>query len=168
MPIPPFAQVQVSVNSGAPVSGGVVVAFTNTIAPTATNTTGWQSALWQIYDYPPGFSAPAGWSTDASGIIFFQPSNPTTAPPQFTLPASGTSTWGKYAIRLRVNGNPMQRNVNGTPNTSFVSQLTDESTMLCIPSPNHGMHGVSFNETNQFDPLRQAVGEIMQSLRKLD
>lgn len=168
MPTPPNAQVLASINGGAPSSGGLFATFSQTVALTASNTTGWNSAIWEIYSYPPGFSAPAGWSTTGSGIIYFQPANPTTAPPSFTLPASGTNNWGKWAIRLRINFNPLQRNADGTPNTAFSVTSTDESTMICVPSPNHGMHGVAFCETTQFDALNAAVGEIMQSLRKLD
>lgn len=161
------AKILVSIAGGGATSGGVLAAFGQSVALTAQSTVGWSQALWQIYDYPPGFSAPAGWSTDASGIIFFQPSNPTTPPPSFNLPGSGANNWGKWALRLRINGNPLSINVNGVPNTNFNPAYTDESTMLCVPSPTNGMHGVSFNETTQFDPLRGAVGELMQSLRKV-
>lgn len=168
LPTPPYAQILASINGAAAASGGLFASFGQSVVLSAANTTGWNQALWQIYDYPPGFTTPSGWSIDSSGIIYVQPTNPTTPPPSFSLPASGSSTWGKYALRLRINGNPLQYLPSGAPNASYVPAYTDESTMICIPSPSKGMNGVAFNETTQYDPLRSAVGEIMQALRLLD
>jgi hypothetical protein len=168
MAVPPFAQVQASINGGANQSGGLTAAFGQSVALSAPNTTGWTAAIWELYEFPPGFSTPAGWSLASSGVIYFQPSNPTTAPPTFNWPASGTNNWGKISIRLRINNNPLQRNANGSPNANFVQQYTDEATVIKVLSPNLGMPGVAFNETTQFDTLRAAVGDLMVCLRKLD
>jgi hypothetical protein len=163
-----IAQVQVSINGGGNVSGGVTAPFSATVALSGVNTSGWTSALWQIYDYPPGFSAPAGWSTDAFGVIFVQPSNPTVPPPSFTLPASGSNNWGKFAIRLRINNNPLQRNVDGSQNVNFIPTNTDEATIIKVLSPVKGMGGVAANESSQFDNLRAWIGSLMADLRLLD
>lgn len=161
-------QAQVSIASGANQTGGVIAAFGQSVALTGVNTTGWTSALWAIYDYPVGFTAPAGWSTDANGVIYYQPTNPTTPPPAFNLPASGANNWGKFAVRLSVNGNPLQRNSDGSLNAQYVSGLTDESLMIDVPSPVLGMHGIASNESAQYDKLRGWTGDVMQSLRKAD
>lgn len=168
MPTPPYAKLRASINGGAPSTGGLTASFGQSVALTAENTSGWYSALWQIYGYPPGFSAPAGWSTDAQGVIFYQPTNPTSPPPSFNLPASGANNWGKFSLRLSVNGNPLRLNADGTPNAAFVSALTDEATMIELASPGAGMPGIAVNETTQYDALRLWVGDLMASLRKLD
>jgi hypothetical protein len=162
------ARVLVSIGGGAFTSGGVFAAFTQSVALSAASTVGWTSAIWELYDYPSGFSTPAGWTLAPTGVIYYQPSNPTTPPPSFNLPASGSNNWGKWAIRLRINGNPVQPNADGSPNTSFNAAYTDTSTAVCVRSPVAGMDGVFLGETTQFDAFRQAIGELMQSLRALD
>lgn len=168
MPAPPFAQVQASINGAANASGGLSAGFTQTVALSAVSTVGWTAAIWEIYEFPPGFTAPAGWTTAPTGVITFQPSNPTTPPPSFSLPATGTNTWGKFATRLRINGNPLQFNADGSPNTGFRTNLTDQATTIRISSPNLGMHGVFLGESIQFDVFRAAVGELMQMFRAID
>lgn len=165
---PPFAQVLASINGGAASSGGLSAAFTQTVQLSAASTIGWTSAIWELYDTPPGFTTPSGWTRAASGVVYFQPANPTTPPPVFSIPASGSNNWGKWAIRLRINGNPLAQNADGSPNQFFQPSLTDETTFVRVSSPNLGMHGLAFNETTQYDTLRAAVGEIMQCLRAID
>ena len=87
MPTTPFALVQVSLNAGAQNSGGLTAPSAATVQLSSANTSGWVTALWQMTDYPAGFTAPAGWSTDAGGIIFYAG----ITPPIFTLPATGKS-----------------------------------------------------------------------------
>lgn len=136
--VTPYAKVLVSVNGGANVTGGITVAHSDTIQLTAENTTGWITQKWEIFDYPAGFTAPAGWAADSAGVYF------TTAvsPPSFTIPAS-TTIWGKWLLRLRVN--------DALTNSSAQSKFTDESTGLRTPSLN-GVHGFAPGETNQFAP----------------
>lgn len=167
MPTPPFAQVQASVNGGANASGFVSAAFGQTVQLSATNTTGWTAAVWSIYDYPPNFSFPIGWS-NVNGVCTFAPANPTTLPPLITLPSTGANNWGPFMIRLQINGNPLNRNADGSPNTAFNPSFTDESTIIDIASPTAGMVGVGFNMTTQYDTLRSWCGAFMQAMRVID
>jgi hypothetical protein len=163
----PTVKLQVSLGGGANVSGYQAAAFSQTCQISATSTAGWSSALWQIYDYPPGFTAPAGWSTDASGVIYYAPTNPTTLPPSFNFPSSANNTWGRFMLRLTVNGNPLALNPDGTPNALYNPLLTDESTILYIPDPTTAAQGIGFNETVQSDSLRAWAGAIMANLRAI-
>lgn len=152
MPTPPYAKVLAAVNGGAPSSGGITVPGGALIALSGENTSFWQgSPRWEIYDYPASFSAPAGWLTDANGVIY---SNAVT-PQSFTL-AAAASGWGKYMIRLTVN--------NGT----VAQGLVDEMTCLSMLSPN-GLHGAAFNETLQFGGARaQWAAELQATLTALE
>jgi hypothetical protein len=142
------------VNSGGNTSGGLTVPSAATIALSPGSIAGWASApLWEIYDYPSGWATPSGWTLAASGVIF----STANTPPSITLPAN-TVQWGKWAIRLTVNGNADPTNKN----------LVDETTILSMVSPNTGMPAVAFNEGSQFGTLRQWVGALKAALNALD
>lgn len=164
----PAVQLLVSLGGGGNQHGAVQAAFGQTVQVSASSTAGWNSALWQIYDYPPGLTLPSGWSVDASGVYYFAPPNPTTLPPSFAMPSSGANNWGRFMLRLRINGNPLQINADGTLNAAYIAGNTDESTILYIPSPGAGQPGIGFNETSQADALRLQYGPLMASLRALD
>lgn len=152
---PPYAKILVAVNAGAPASGGITVPSAATIALTGENTSFWGSQLWEIYDFPPGFVAPAGWSTSSSGVIFYTG----VTPPSFTLAAAATG-WGKYMLRLTVN--------QGVKNNVLDKTMVDEASALSMLSPN-GQHGLGFNETTQFGGARaQAAAELSATLRAIE
>lgn len=156
MPTTPYAKALVSVNGGATTSGGVTVPSAATIQFSPESTVGWGSPLWQIYSYPAGWTAPAGWSTDASGVIF----STANTPPAFTLPASSTPQWGKFAARLTVT-------IAGQTST-LANGLVDENTILSMLSPK-GQHDFCFNETQQFGGAReQWVSEFRATLRAIE
>ena len=162
------AVVQVSLGGGAPASGGLVASFGQTVAITATDTSGWTQALWTLVDYPPGMGVPSGWTTAANGTYVFNPPNPTTPPPTFTLPASGALNWGKIPIRLQVNGNPVATLPNGAPSPGYNPALTDTATILSILSPHLAMPGIAAGESTQFDVMRSWTGPLMAALRLAD
>lgn len=169
LPVVPTAKLQVSIAGGAPESGFVEASFGQTMALSAQTTALWQSVRYDIYDFPPGMSVPAGWSTDpVTGAYFFAPSNPTVLPPIVTLPSSGSTTWGPLMLRLRCNQNPLALNPDGTPNTGFNPGYTDESTFVVLPSPNLKLFGMGFNATTQYDAMRGFAGLAMHDLRLID
>lgn len=166
-------QLQISINGGSFASGAqenVPPSATVALkASTASITPGLTSIKYEIYDYPPGFACPAGWSVDAStGAYFFAPANVTTTPPTFTAPTSGAQNWGWFMFRLTGNNNPLAFNADGTPNTAFNPTGTDEQTCMNIPSPVLGAQGVARGLAFQADLLRGYVGPLMQSLRAMD
>lgn len=159
----------VSIAGGGYTSGAVAAAFGQTMALQAQSTANFSSIRYEIYEFPPGMTQPAGWSTDATtGAYFFAPANVTTAPPTVTLPASGALNWGWVMLRLRGNVNPLRLNTDGSPNTGYNPALTDEATCVNLPSPTLGMQGVGFGLTTQADAMRAWVGPLMQSLRVAD
>jgi hypothetical protein len=157
MPTVPYAKALVSVNAAATTSGGVVVPGAATIAFTGENTAQWSAQRWEIYSYPSDFTAPAGWSTDASGVIF----STAVAPSSFALPALAAATgWGKYMVRLTVNG--------GLTGGKADATLIDESTALRMTST-RGLRGLGFNETTQFGGAReQYAAELNAALRAIE
>lgn len=125
------ATLQIRVNGGAPQTGGIYVANSDTIQLTAPSKTGWSVLTrWEIYDYPEGVTCPAGWSTDTDDTIaptyFYQG---TADPPSFTTHAT---KWGGYKTRLVVPGFD-----------------TDEATFIKVLSPS-GYEAQCAEETSQF------------------
>jgi hypothetical protein len=157
MPTVPYAKALVSVNAAATTSGGIVVPGAATIALTGENTAQWSSQRWEIYSYPSDFTAPAGWSTDANGVIF----STAVAPTAFALPALAAATgWGKYMVRLTVNG--------GLTGGKADATLIDEGTALRMTST-RGLRGLGFNETTQFGGAReQYAAELNAALRAIE
>lgn len=150
--MPTEAKATVSVNGAAKVSGGITVPSAASVAFTGLSTTGWQSQKWELYDFPPGYTAPAGWSTDANGVIF----STDVAPSAITLPAN-TTTWGKWMLRLTVT--PV-----GQPGVTLI----DEMTALSMLSPK-GQRDVAFGETIQFGgPRAWWAAELKATLRAIE
>jgi len=155
MPTPPYAQVTVSINSAGYVSGGQVVPSLATVAFQMASTVGVTSQLWEIYSYPDGWTAPAGWTLVGGAGSSYQSS--LVVPPPLTLPANTGSTWGKWMLRLTVNNNAPAN----TPN------LIDEATALSMLS-NNGVVDVGWNEGIQFSASKQYMTGIQVSLRVLN
>lgn len=141
MPATPYAQLQVRRNSGAIQTGAITAKAGDTIALSLAATQGVQTALWEIYSYPPsgGFPLPSGWSNASSGRAYQVTTAGGASPPSFSL--SSLPVWGKYLLRVTVN--------NGLRNGIFDPTLVDESTALSVPSP-QGLVDVLPFETNQF------------------
>lgn len=113
------ATLTIRVNGGAPQTGGIYAADTDTIQLGAVSKSGWPTDVvrWELYDYPAGFACPAGWTTDTDDD---------TRPTYFVLGASDPPSfdldgWGAYKTRLVVP-------IRGLP--------TDEATFIKVLSPN--------------------------------
>jgi hypothetical protein len=124
----PNATLLVSVNGGAPATGGITAAAGDTVQFTFQNTTGWRNNCRLELSFPTGFSLPAGWSSETVGghTVYYVLGN--TTPPPITL-----GPWGKYMPKLIVNG----------------GVATDESTAISVPSPG-GLLDLGHREAGQF------------------
>jgi hypothetical protein len=136
MPTIPYASVLASVDSDTAVTGVRTVAGGNVIQLSGQNTAQWTQALWELADFPAGFPAPAGWSTDGNGVYY----STATTPPPFTV-SQAYDRFGKYAVRLTVN--------NGLKAGVSDSEMVDESFMVLVKSP-AGLESVSEFEEAQF------------------
>lgn len=166
--VPPYAQLLVSRNGGQPTPGPQNIAVNPgdvlTFSPgSSAGVTQW---LWEIVDYPPGMSLPAGWSWE--GVAYASPMMVagTFAPPNVTVPTQGPNNWGKISPKLTVNGNPIQYFPSGAQNQGFNANLSDSSTLLYLPSP-IGLEGLAFQESTQGDSYRAWQGTIMRNLRTI-
>lgn len=133
MPATPYAKLFVSINSGALADDGITAAVSDTVDLSAESTVGWPASgsgapRWEIYGFPPSFTVPAGWSTDATTGAYYYLG---TSPPQFTL-----TVWGKYMLRLLVQGGGGDK--------------TDESTAITVPDAT-GLQDLGYRETSQFN-----------------
>lgn len=142
MPQAPYALLRASINGGAVTTGGITVPASATVQLSAdpSASVGANLYKYEIYGYPTGFTVPAGWSTGASGVYFY---NSSSTPPSFTLPS--IANWGKFMLRLTLN-NAISTNSKVIPPT----QLVDESTALSMLSPN-GLADLGLFESNQFN-----------------
>jgi len=156
MPQPPYAKLRVSVSGGAVPTGGIVVGGGASVQFSADPAGNLGSFLFEIYDYPPSFTCPAGWSTDANGVYFCRPTNGIA--PAFNV--ASAAHFGKYMARLTGNGHDNQ----GIASVS-TQQLIDEGTALEVVSLN-GIHSVGQNETNQFND--DWLVALQADLRELD
>lgn len=125
------ATLQIRVNGGAPTTGGVVGSLADSIQMTAADKSGWgnPATRWEIFDYPSAFTVPAGWSTDADGVFYYEGS----ADP----PAWVADEWGDYALRL-----------------TAVGRYVDETTRFRIVSPSLGLKDTAHREDTQFSSAR--------------
>jgi hypothetical protein len=125
------ATLQIRVNGGAPTTGGVVGSLADSIQMTAADKSGWgnPATRWEIFDYPPAFTVPAGWSTDADGVFYYEGS----ADP----PAWVADEWGDYALRL-----------------TAVGRYVDETTRFRIVSTSLGLKDTAHREDTQFSSAR--------------
>lgn len=141
MPIP---VVQASINGGAPASGGLTVANTDTVALTLTNPGDFSTFKWEIYSHPAGFSCPSGWSTDADGYTYYREG--TSTPEAITIPAS--PWWGKLLFRCTCDGDSVKR---------------DELTAVQVLGPS-SLEDVAPFELAQFDG-RTWIAPLQRDLR---
>ncbi len=155
----PIARVQVSVNGGANQTGAVTVTSGQTVQPSMVSTSGVFAQVWELYSYPSGFNPGGSWALGPDGVTW---QNTKVTPDAFSV---GTA-WGKWALRLRINGNPLQQNADGSLNAAYQSSLTDESTWLSMVSPN-GLKDLGYGEATQFSKWGW-TGDHQANLRKID
>jgi hypothetical protein len=166
MTTPPYARLGVRVNGAAPQYGGITVAHGDMVQFVAESTAYWgtPAAVWQIFDYPDGWTGPgAPWVSltvpQANGLpdaVVFQYTG-NTAPPAFAMPA--LPYWGKFLPSLFVNG--------GTIQGKAAPQLYDESTAVQILSPSTLVEP-AFRETSQFGSWRGFAGVLKALVRIID
>lgn len=156
---PPYAAVLCSLNGGTATAGPQVVTTTGTtIQLSAVNPTGWVTGLWQLYDYPPGFSTPSGWQLDSvGGSIYYSASQSAPNPPVFTQQA-----WGKIGVALTVN---LGIDPTGIPNAARLIDLSCSTTMV---SPSAGLFDMIAGEASVFGGFRLWVGDHKTNLRTLE
>jgi hypothetical protein len=154
-------KLQVSINSGpqqqGPVSGGIAVASNDVIGLSGFNVSGAKRYRYEIFDYPPGFTTPSGWSQDSGTLaIYYEGPNP----PSWEIP-SDSQIWGKWGLSLIIDGGvrPDAAHNNAPINAP---DLRDESIVLVKEGP---LHDGLFKETNQVDQLRQHEGDYKRNLR---
>jgi hypothetical protein len=158
MPTPSDIQLSMKVNGGAAQTGVVTVDYEDTIVLTlGSSATGVKRATYRIWEYPDGFTCPAGWSTNASGYGYYVTVANGADAPSFDLPES--PLWGNFYFSVEVNG----RLRDGV----VAEDLFDESLVAKIPSLS-GIGDVGFGETNQVDGTRQWAGTLKAMLRMLD
>ena len=166
---PPYAQLLVSRNGGAPTAGpqNLAVNAGDVLRFSAGSSVGVTTWLWEIIDYPPAMALPTGWSWE--GVPYASPMfyNLGFSPPAVTVPALSTNGWGKISPRLTVNGNPLQYLPSGAQNTGFNPNRTDSSTLLYLQSAG-GLEGLAFQEQGQGDSYRLWEGTIQRNFRQID
>lgn len=160
MPANPYAKILMAVDGGAPAAGVQTLAGGNVVQLSGESTVGWVTQLWEIYEFPDGFSCPAGWTT-VNGIY----QSTSVTPSGILIPAAATR-WGKYMFRLTVNDGLLSGVYHGT--THPTQPLVDESTAVKVLSPTLEMHDVAYGESNQFDSIRAWVGDLKKTLRAIE
>lgn len=160
MPSPPYAALRVAKNGGVPATGAITCAFGDSIQLSAdpSGASGVTAYRWEIYEYPDGFTVPAGWTEDPTTHVYYSLA---ATPPAFTLPTEAAYIWGKFLPRLTIN--------NGDPGESGLvpEQFVDESTAFEIPSRS-GTPDVAYLEEQQFDTRRRWMGAVKSLLRQID
>jgi hypothetical protein len=136
MPSPPFALTLCSVDGDTAIAGVRTVSGGNIIQLSGQDTSYWTSQRWEIYDFPTGYGTPAGWTLDANGVLF----STATTPSPFTV-EKPTALFGKYAVRLTVNGG-LKAGVSDP-------EMVDE-TFVCLVKSVNGTESVFEQEENQF------------------
>ena len=155
MPTTPYATLLASVAAGAPTAGGLTAIAGQTVQLSGESTVGWTAQKYEIYSYPTGFAAPAGWSTDAAGVYFYSTSS---TPPLITL--SAATTPAKYLFRLTVN--------NGLDSSGVAAAtLVDEATAVRVAGIG-GLHAFAPGESSQWSASKKWAGDLQADLVILD
>jgi hypothetical protein len=143
------------VDAGPLLSVSSTLAGGETISLTAASFAGWaaSAALWEILDYPPGWPAPVGWSTDSiNGRYYYRASTGPSGvtPPDFTIPVPGP-IWGKWLFRLTVNG-------------AIFSAVLGVKTR----SPTIDLDDLAYGESSQWGGAKQWPSDQKDNARKID
>ena len=155
----PYAAVLCSINGGTATAGAQTTTPTGaTIQFSAANSTGWAVGLWELYDYPPGYATPSGWSLNAtSGAIYYQATSGSPNPPVVTQQA-----WGKIACRLTVNG-------GFDPTGAFnAPRMIDTSCAVSMNSPVNALQDIHYGEGSVFGGFRAWVAALKADLRIIE
>lgn len=155
---PPYASVLCAVNGGTPTAGPQVVTSTSAALQfSAVSTANWQTGLWELYDQPPGYSPPSGWTLDPGGSIYYWATGVNPNPPPVTL-----QQWGKLPCRLTVDG--------GIDPTGLLNagRMIDTSSVITMASPVTGLWDMFVGEGSQIGLFRKWVGDYKRNLRAIE
>jgi hypothetical protein len=155
----PYAAVLCSINGGTATAGAQTTTTTGaTIQFSAANSTGWVNGLWELYDYPPGYVTPSGWSLNAlSGALQYQATSGSPNPPVITQ-----QFWGKIACRLTVNGGLDPTNAFNPP------RMIDTSCAVSMLSPVNALQDIHYGEGGVFGGFRAWVAAEKANLRIIE
>lgn len=156
-----YAKLLLTVNGGATQTGGIQVNPGDVVHIAGENPGYWDHGQYEIYDWPPGWTAPGGWTlqTGSFGQKYVFVSIGGTTPPDITVPVNTGGVWGKWLLRLVVN--------DGLRNGVVDLTLTDESTAFETLSP-HLLRGTAAREAAQFDTVRAWAGEVDANWKRLE
>lgn len=146
MPIAPYARVRASLNAGALQTGGIIASGGQTVQLSAdpAGLAGATQYRWEILSFPPTFTVPSGWSTDANGKYY----STAQTPPIFTLRTN--SEWGKYLFRLTLNGGgPALTGKETAAQRTAIAALVDVATGISVASST-GLVDMGAFESTQF------------------
>jgi hypothetical protein len=139
-------EVQLVVSGGAPQNGGITVTAADTVQAqlNANLLNGVQSVLWEIYEYPPTAACPAGWTADATAMVFYYQATSATAfmPPAIVMAGR---PWGKWFLRATANNGVMGGAID-------YAATRDESAAWSVASTG-GVVDAGALEEDQFSPL---------------
>lgn len=156
-----YAKLLLSVNGGANQTGGVQVNPGDVVHLSGENPGYWRTGQYEIYDWPPGWTAPVGWTlqTGTFGQKYVYVSSGGSTPPDITAPVNTGGVWGKWLLRLVVDDGLRSGQVDLT--------LTDEATAFETLSP-HLLRGSAAREASQFDAVRAWAGEVDANWKRLE
>jgi hypothetical protein len=146
MPQAPYALVRASINGGAVQTGGITAPGSATVQLSAdpAGLAGATQYRWELLGFPAAFTVPAGWSTATDGSYY----STAQTPPVFSVLSS--ANWGKYSIRLKLNGGgPSLTGRETVAQLTAIQALTDIATAISVASVD-GLVGVAYYEQNQF------------------
>jgi hypothetical protein len=146
MPTPPYALVRASLNGGANLTGGItsIGGMTVQLSADPAGLAGATRYLWELLDFPPAFTLPAGWALASDGTYY----STTQTPPTFTLLSS--ANWGKYIIRLTLNGGgPALTGRETAAQREAIAALVDTKTAISVQSVD-ALVDIGYYETTQF------------------
>jgi hypothetical protein len=138
----------VAKNGGPPSTGAISCTWSDTIRLRLNNTASVRSARFEVYGFPAGWATPVGWSEDATSRVYYSEA---LEPPDFSLPTEFAGLWGKWLLRVLVNG-----------------ASADDTSALEIVSP-VGLHALPAGEDKQFGGAAQVWGKhLEENLRILN
>jgi hypothetical protein len=157
MPVPENIKLQVRVNGGAwqssdDLPNGLTVVATDVVEMRVNNDAGISSYLFQIYEYPTGFTLPAGWTQDTDEREYYSTA---ALPPSFTVPG-GTSIIGRWILRVVINEAQRLQGGEPRPAPDLIDSLGVDKV---FPS---GLKDTPFFEGDEFDQLRQGGNAAMK------
>lgn len=146
MPTAPYAVVRAQLDAGALQTGGITAVGGEVVHLSAdpAGLGGATQCRWELLNFPPAFSLPAGWTADASGSYY----STAQTPPPFTLLTS--ADFDKYVPRLTLNGGgPALTGKETAAQLEAIRALTTTATAIQVLSAT-GLTQVARYEETQF------------------